>query len=350
MTSRHDSKPTHTPSLQHVKNDVEKMVMTPFKTMERELEKAPAGPPAPSPHTWAGFMYVVGMQDLIPAVSLEYPAAGGTRDCTPPAKQAKRSPGATSSAANVLPDVHQTIIAASDTREVLVAGGSEGDNSVEQDAEEDVKKFDHAYEGMKCSMAIQDSLPAVEQTKVSGAAALASRWGCSLSRPAAAVEIEKVPRIPVADAAPPAYSVVEVPDVITAQAHGQFAREGGTPRSAVSAEQGGLSSTLPSKMTILSQPTMFFPPELEERDTTVPSKMAMWSQPTIFFSPRDLEEREEDEADASPGIVIPWWQVPPSGFARGTILCSQQKVKHPQSLPKHDFAKIILTFQKQVTF
>jgi hypothetical protein len=53
------------------KEEEEKKVMIPFKTLEQELENAPTGPPAPSPHTWAGFMYVVGMKDLIPGKKIE---------------------------------------------------------------------------------------------------------------------------------------------------------------------------------------------------------------------------------------------------------------------------------------
>jgi hypothetical protein len=82
LTSRHDSKRHDVLGtrdmitlLKDVKNDMEKVVMTPFMAAERKLEKAPAGPPAPSPHTWDGFVYVIGMKDLMSAVSIESPAA-----------------------------------------------------------------------------------------------------------------------------------------------------------------------------------------------------------------------------------------------------------------------------------
>jgi hypothetical protein len=106
------------------------MVMTPFKTLERELEKAPAGPPAPSPHTWAGFMYVVGMPE-----SLMTKVTKGTRDYTPPAKQAH---GATGSEPTAMAaeadgsDVHAIGVVATETDVTLTRerGGEESEKIV----------------------------------------------------------------------------------------------------------------------------------------------------------------------------------------------------------------------------
>ena len=85
------------------KEEEEKRVMIPFKTLEQELENAPTGPPAPSPHTWAGFMYVVGMKDLIPGKkNRELRGRGGTDGERETATNKRRMPAARGKVSEIL--------------------------------------------------------------------------------------------------------------------------------------------------------------------------------------------------------------------------------------------------------